>query len=380
MIKDIDMLMDKINFLSIQQYLSSQDWEKVLSKKQDKAFFRKTIAGKMFEILVPLSRDFSDYKYAIQKAVKNIANIENKDEHQLLNDLISPPADTIRFRVSNPRTQEGLITLPEGFMLLESAKKALLTTACDIIKPELYHKRLGLKGALQFVDACMLGQTERGSFIASIVCPIGNQSINDKYTYLSLFDPVETLSNSFTRRVTQKLMLSIDKVKQAIESQRYEDIENADDFKISANFLESLLEMGEYGENEEIQIMSTWASMLPQKSSIPNSIILTKDYIPPLERMIERIKEKNADENGEFIGKISQVKADAEPTSRKDGEITFNFLGDTGLVKAKTILSKSDFDTALEAFEHGKNVKIKGVLKSSGRTKWIESQSFEVIT
>lgn len=376
---DIEELLNKINIFVLQEYLTGKGWQKTLSKKEDRVFFRQSVHDKVLEILLPLNRDFSDYQYAIRKALHNIAISENRDETQVLNDLLLPPADTIRFRVNNSRTQEGLISLSEGFMLLESAKKSLFTIACDIVKPESYHKRLGFKDAQQFIDACMLGQTERGSFIASIVCPIGNQSTADTYTKFSLFEPIETLSSSFTRRITQRLMLSIHKVKQAIESQNYGNFEDDNDFIISANFLESLIEMGEYGDNEEIQIYATWAPTIPVNEDIPSSITLTKDYILPLERIVDRIKEKNADQHGEFIGKISQVKADPDPSARKDGEVTFNFIGDTGVVKAKVTLIKDDFEKALEAFERGENIRIKGILKSSGRTKWIENPEFGII-
>jgi len=374
-------LINEVSFLAIQQYLTSRNWEKTISKKGDKAFFRKHLdRDDILEVLIPLSRDFSDYGYAVQKAINLIAEFEQRESIQLINDLLLPPADQIRFRVNNSRTKDGLISLSEGFMLLESAKKALFTIAHDILKPETYHNRLALKDAQQFIDSCLMGQTERGSFIASVVCPIGNHSPNDAYQELSLFDPAEILSSSFTRQVTSRLMQSIGKVKQIVENQAYDELENPHGDKISANFLESLIEMGEYGENEEIQVICSWAPTVPQQNTaISNSITITKDYILPLERIVERIREQNADEIGEFVGRISEVKADPEISARNDGQITFNCIGDNGAIKAKTTLNKEDFQRALLAFEEGKNIKITGLLKNSGRSKIIENPKFEVI-
>ena len=376
---DIKQKAHQINFLALQQYLTGKKWQKQLSKKGDKAFFRQFIGDNVIsEIALPLNRNFSDYDEAIIKAINLIADNEQRAPIQLINDLLLPPADQIRFRVNNARTKDGLISLSEGFMLFESAKKSLLATAHDIIKPEIYHKRLGLKDAQQFIDSCMMGQTERGSFIASIVCPIGNHSVDDNYQQLSLFNSFEDLTSSFTRQVTTKLMNSISTVKQVIEAQNYSYFENN---SISGNFLESLIEMGEYGESEEIQIMTSWAPTAPQlDSSVPNSVIITKDYILPLEQVVEKIRERNADEVGEFIGRISDTKAEPDIKLRSEGVIIFNCVGEYGAIKAKVTLNKDDFQKAVIAFEKGSTIRVKGMLRTNGRIKVIEHPEFEIIT
>ena len=376
---DIKQKAHQINFLALQQYLTGKKWQKQLSKKGDKAFFRQFIGDNVIsEIALPLNRNFSDYDEAIIKAINLIADNEQRAPIQIINDLLLPPADQIRFRVNNARTKDGLISLSEGFMLFESAKKSLLATAHDIIKPEIYHKRLGLKDAQQFIDSCMMGQTERGSFIASIVCPIGNHSVDDNYQQLSLFNSFEDLTSSFTRQVTTKLMNSISTVKQVIEAQNYSYFENN---SISGNFLESLIEMGEYGESEEIQIMTSWAPTAPQlDSSVPNSVIITKDYILPLEQVVEKIRERNADEVGEFIGRISDTKAEPDIKLRSEGVIIFNCVGEYGAIKAKVTLNKDDFQKAVIAFEKGSTIRVKGMLRTNGRIKVIEHPEFEIIT
>lgn len=376
---DIKQKSQQINFLALQQYLTGKKWLKQLSKKGNKAFFRQYIGDNVVsEISLPLTRNFSDYDDAIVKAINLIADYEQREQIQIINDLLLPPADQIRFRVNNTRTKDGLISLSEGFMLFESAKKSLFATAHDIIKPEIYHKRLGLKDAQQFIDSCMMGQTERGSFIASIVCPIGNHSVDDNYQQLSLFNSFEDLTSSFTRQVTTKLMNSISKVKQVIEAQNYSYFENN---SISGNFLESLIEMGEYGESEEIQIMTSWAPTAPQlDSSVPNSVIITKDYILPLEQVVEQIRERNADEVGEFIGRISDTKAEPDIKLRSEGVIIFNCIGEYGAIKAKVTLNKDDFQKAVIAFEKGSTIRVKGMLRTNGRIKVIEHPEFEIIT
>lgn len=373
-------MIGRINFTSVQNYLLTRSWEKSSTNNEYVAVFRTPLNDRA-EIILPLSRDFKDYNEALFKALKIISIVESRNVNQIINDLLLPPSDVIRFRVNNKRTEYGSIPFAEGFRLLENAKKTLFTSACDLIQPEKFHKRLSFKSAQQLVDSCMLGQTERGSFIASIVCPFINESEDEKPDQLSLFSSTEELQTSFTRRVTSNVMSSINDVKSAIETANESQLIESEGGKIiSANFLESVVELGEYGDKDEIQLFTSWAATAPAPIGVPNSIILTKDYIPPIENLIKQLKPTDAGEEGVFVGKVSKAEAHPDPLKRSRGDIIFNFLSDDDkVIKAKVSLTNEDFSKALNALGEGKNVKIGGTLKTSGRTKIIESPQFEII-
>ena len=121
---------DKINFTSLNKYLNNKLWTKVLSNRTDIAIFYSEYFKE--EIICPLDRGFADYNELIVSAIKKISRVESRPIEQVLNDLLLPPSDIIRFRVDNKRTEFGLISFAEGFALLENAKKSLLTTAYDL--------------------------------------------------------------------------------------------------------------------------------------------------------------------------------------------------------------------------------------------------------
>lgn len=333
------------------------------------------------EILLPLNREFSDYGELIYSAIKKISDVERRELDQVINDLLLPPSDVIRFRVDNKRTEYGLITFNEGFALLENAKKSLFTTACDIVNPVVYHKRMSYKSAHQFIDSCYLGQTERGSFIASVVCPFVNGTVDEKPSQLSLFNSEEDLISSFTRTVTKRYMKSLSKLKEIIETGNHELIENPNQPEIiSANFIESIVELGEYGDKEKIEIFASWSSVTKELIDVPKSISFSKDYISPMESIISKMKPKDDGKDGSFVGKVSKAQADPNPSNRSEGEITFNFIGDEDkIIKAKVFLNTEDFSKACEALDKGTNVKISGLLKASGKSKTIENPYFELL-
>jgi hypothetical protein len=380
---DIFKAIPELKFTEIQAYLRNTGWTRVETGKPSIAIFQKESSAQFFETLLPLNKDFADYNYRILDVLEAIAKVENREIHQILTDLSLPPGDIVKFRVINRDTIGGTISFLEGFNLLESARKALFTTACDIIHPEKYHKRLGLKGAQQFIEECRLGQTEKGSFIASIICPFINETLEDKGQQLSIFNKEEEFRNSFTRKVTLRLMKTLSAMKSAIdrgEESRIVDLEGDD--VISANFLESIIELNSAkNNNTEIEINTSWSVFAFEKVITPTSIKFTNDYIPVIESIINKIKPIEEGIDDEFIGRISQTKADPDPYTRSEGEIILNYvLGDEEKVsKARVVLTSEDYEKACEAHKNGKTVRIKGKLITSGRSKSIENPVFEIM-
>ena len=375
-------LSSRVNFTSLQQYLTTRGWKKSITKHDDIVVLSSPDDNPKFDLILPLSRNFTDYDQSIFESVKKISEYEKREEIQLLNDLIAPPADIVRYKIDNEFTKIGLIPLNSGFQLFESAKKSLLSAASDIIYPAPFHKRMAYRETIQFIDACYFGQTERSSFIASIVCPFIKVSKDDEPATLNLFSPVEVLKESFTRQVTKRLISSIVKVQDAIKNGREEDILNANGSdRISANFLESIVEINENTQKSKIDISITWAPTVPAPIDIPSSVEIVNDYIEPMKAIIDRIRPDIIEESGEYVGKISQLKADPDIKNREDAEISFVFVGeDEKATNARVILkNKEDIHSAIQAFDAGRNVKVIGKLVIQNRQRVIENPKFNII-
>ena len=379
--KIMDLALGKISFSTIQKYLSNKNWRAIPIKRED-LFIWHWGNPTTIEILLPLDRTFADYDELMIQALGKIALAENRDIEQVINDFLLPPSDIIKFKVNNKKTENGLITFNACFTLLENAKKSLFATACDIVNPTSYHQRMSYKKAQQFIDSCFFGQTERGSFVASVICPFINTTEDEKPSHLSQYTPDEFLVGSFTRTVTKKYMNSLLKIKQTVKSKKFEIIDElADSDTISGNFIESLLELGEYGENGEVEIITSWSPILREKADVPNVISLTKDFIAPLEFIASKLKPQDVKGiDGEFIGKISRAQADPDPCNRTVREITFKFVGNEDkLMTAKVLLPPEDFSEACKALDKGLNVKISGSLMQYGKTKVINNPVFQFV-
>ena len=361
-------------------------WTKINTRREYVAvFYLENSTDIRDEILLPLSKEFADYTKSIYDAILTISKVEEREIDQVVNDLLLPPSDIIRFRFQNDseNLKYGLIKLADSFTLFDCAKKSLYASACDLLKKnkEIYYKRLYDKKVERFIDNCYLGQTERGSFIASIVCPFINELDNDVVTKMSLFSSEEELSNSLTRSITKKYVKSIIKLKSVVEDNKQEDFfanKNEDD--ISINFADSIVELTEFAGNSTIEIIPSFSSFTNDMVEFNKPIILTKDYTEPLKTIIRKHTSVYQNSIKSGIGKLSGASAAPQLTDRNNVELTFHFLDNNNKAsKAKVILDKEYLGEAVKAFELGLDVVVMGELKMNGKNKIFEYPEFKVI-
>ena len=373
----------KINPLAVQRYLKGTGWIATKSRRPHIMFFSTERDGQEYEITLPLDRAFRDYSEAISMAVEQLAEVEKRTLYDIIHTFTAPIADIVKFRRIDTATENGTLPLEDGPSLFKNIRKALYAVVCDSLQPSLYHKRLHLQAADNFVKQCSFGQTEHGSYIATVICPFSQLDLSGNSRQLSLFDDATDYNTSFTRQVTIRLMRSLERIFNAIETDQLETLQNNDtsDGIVSGNLLEALLELNGEDKVADIEISTQWATVAPRVQG-PHSVRFSRDYFPPLEKLIERIQSQNTNssQQGEFVGRISLLQAEPDIQQRTNGEIILNTFDLEGkVIKAHVTVSPEEFEIAIQAIREGLNVRVKGVLTSQGRTKRLEYTSISLL-
>src|SRR4051812_14367129 len=110
------------------EYAAGTGWERVESV-QDIALFSHP-AEKFVQVMLPLTRNIDDYAYTIGKAIERFARIEQRPGAQILNELLLPKSDILRFQLGGPHSAKGLIQVGEGVNLYNGVRESLLAAAC----------------------------------------------------------------------------------------------------------------------------------------------------------------------------------------------------------------------------------------------------------
>ncbi|HEX8200539.1 MAG TPA: hypothetical protein VF590_08625 [Isosphaeraceae bacterium] len=315
----------------------------------------------------------------------------------MLNDLLMPPADVLRFRIDEPETEAGIVPLAQGIDLLEGVRRSILASACSVVQPQTFHPRLSRTEAEQLLQACRLGQTERGSFTAVIACPldaVGVEPIPGKP--MPLFEGQNDLAASapaaeepespapvaepFTRQATGLLMRSVARIVAAVDADRVGSLLGPQDNQapLSANLCEALMMMRPSGERSRLIVQATWARTPPPPpgSILPSIVHLRRADFPVVEQLAVSLRPAREPRPSHFIALVDALFGNPDEYNRVSGEVQLLvFDAEEGTFKARVDLNADDYQVAWSAHGAAGYVSLNGVLKPGVRLHRIENVS-----
>lgn len=374
----------RVAYTEAQQYALSKGWQRVPGVKGDIAVYRRP-DSKKWEVVIPQDRGFSDYAPRMAEALAAFTDFERlENDHrtarQVLNDLLLPTADVMRFSLEGSPAQDGTVPLGEAVNLITGAKKALIASACTVVQPQKFHPRMSRTEAEQFINACRLGQTEEGSFVTAFICPLNAVPCDELPLPLASHAPPD----SFTRKVTQTLMRSLSQVVEAVKSDHLETLINSQEGEvvISANLCEALLEMQPAEEESLVSVYPTWARTTPPPLNTPGKVRFSKEYFPIIEEVARHLRPAQGPREAQFIGWIDALDGKPGTSGRPQGFVTVAFVveGEDKLLRARLDLSADEYAKAIRAHATNSIVMLKGVLHRGARVSVIrDHREFEVI-
>jgi hypothetical protein len=289
----------------------------------------------------------------ISEVIQTLAGVEARPAREILDDLLMPDADIVRFRVTSPAAARGSVPLVEGTNLLSGARKSLLASACSVLNPVPFHPQLRRMEALQFIAACQLGQTERDSYTIAVACPL--RAVEPDQSSPAADEP-------FTRSATSLLIRSIHRIVRAIESDRAtEALEpNESEPVLSANLCDALLLMQPSGEPSTLGVSISRAPTLPPRVRVPMTVRIKSEHFRFIEDLYKELRPAEAVAASRFICKVVTLKGRPGPDGRMQGETTLALLHDEEILKARADLNPDEYQKAVEAHRKGEGVGFRG--------------------
>lgn len=387
-----EKLVARLRPMEVRAYATASGWERVDTFRDKIAIYKRAVDHSLEQLLIPLDDTLADYAKRMTEVIEILATQQSRPAVAVLNDLLLPPSDVLRFSLDDPTTEGGSVRLVHGTELLAGIQKAILASACSVVQPQAFHPRLSRSEAEDLLQSCRLGQTERGSFTAVIACPIDaieGPSIASKPT--PLIDAIERSSGNvpseplampasrepFARKTTSLLMSSITKISTAINMDRVESLmnPNTDGPLISANLCDALLMMQPEGDHARLNVHATWARTLPRSStnSSPNSASLRSDDFRIVEELATELRPARAPRLSQFIALVDALFGDPDENGAVSGDVQLLvFEGEQGTVRAKVTLNAKDYHVAWQAHGRAGYVSLTGMLKRAGRLSKIE--------
>ncbi|WP_152050801.1 hypothetical protein [Tautonia marina] len=380
-------LVSRINPVEARHYVAASGWKRVTGVNGKVAVFDHP-TSELDQLLIPLDAGLADYARRMAEVISTLAEHEGRPASDILDDLLLPPSDVLRFRMIGPGTQKGDVSLNQGIELLDGARKAILSAACAVVQPQKFYPRLSRGEAEQLVRACRLGQTERGSFTAVVACPLdaaGPESAGDR-PLLAMLEgqqgtdsgpSVETPDAAgpepFARQTTGLLMRSLARIASAIDGDQEDSLVEpaAGQPSLSANLCDALMMMEPEGDRSQVSVLATWARTLPppRTATPPSAVHLRREYFPAIAKLAVKLRPTHTPKKSFLVGLVDSLHGDREESGRVSGDVQLLILNqeEKEKIRARVTLDADDYQKAGEAHLAGEYVALHGILMMGDR-------------
>ncbi|QDT56701.1 hypothetical protein Pan44_47580 [Caulifigura coniformis] len=356
----------RLDPIRVQAYARDSGWNLIGKTAQDRSAIYSHPDAETWQITVPLSKQLPDFPQRMTEVVSTLADKEKAAAGELLQRLLLPESDILRFSDCGASSANGIISLNHGLEMLAGARRTILAAACGVVKPDrTYHPRMSLAEAEGFLAACKLGQTERGSFVLTIACPL--QVPRAQSSFLP-----------FARDVTTALMSALNWLSTTVSTA---DVQSPIAWEglgehVTANLCDGLLDMMPADEEGELVISATYSNAIPVADlSVPRVVRLPGRTFPLIAQIAERLRPSTTPRIQSLLGFVETLDGRPNEFGLPEGPVALRLSTSDGEIRARIYLPHMDHALAAEAYLKNQPVTLDGTLVRSGRFYEITSYS-----
>lgn len=317
------------------------------------------------EILaVPASEKLADFYSALPNVIHILAEIQDKEEEEIIKEIISSYYDKIEFRIKSKSAENGKLPLGYAAKCIEGLKELVLYSACaEQHKEPICFKTTN--NAKQILNNFQMGQTEVGSFVINIDIQVVDD-VNEQLT-LEGTEADTTMEHNVVKRIGKALMQVDD-----VSSNRLsldELIPRAYEEGITANMCDALQKLKPENEDVEIETKIRYASSISKRTDDIDIINLKNNHFYIISEISNRYRQIDNVENIILRGDIASLKKKRIDAGHIRREIVISIFDDGSYRNIKAELDENDYRMACDAHRDELQVEIEGML-DMGKKIW----------
>jgi hypothetical protein len=347
----------------LRDYLKADGWSLLEAALPDRLYVLENRRYPRRQLVFPMDTTAPDYRESICIVLGKLAELTGLHPDALSAKIQALKDDVLRLRVSFDG-HDNALPLSFAGTLIQSTEKLLKAATCTILRPRTHHPRLSLSEALQLIEKAKFHQTEQGSFVLKVACPLdalegeGGLALDDT-------------NPPFVRNVTLALQQSMFKLKAAIESDTLDAL--VDELKadpaplISSNLCEALAGMHDEAIDNSVEFSFDWSVLHAISPQIATGAIrIQRDYFSRIDEVRRELRAVDLETTDTYIGTVERLDGSMDPDGRRSGDVILAvLLPDEGeIVRVKTLLNADDYEKAITAHKvNGTYVRVTGRLR-----------------
>ncbi|WP_020469989.1 hypothetical protein [Zavarzinella formosa] len=372
---------ETLNPTDLAAYLRSANWTAGDNRPGHSSTWRTTFDGQMVELMVPLNRQYKDYVDRMAETVPLIAAVEKRSELEVLGDIQTASSDVVRVRYRYASAHDGSIPLDRGEALVENTRELFLAGACAAVAKRPYFGNFKAQQARDYVQTLRLGQSERGSYVITVLSPVPPQ-LNPKQVDLFGADVEQPYERLAVTQMSKALVALRAAADEAMTSFQTDGFDRAVQDGVSANLCSALVGIGgpSAQPNDELVVSFTWARSRPADAGIAREIVFPGDRFPVISEAARLYRRTAPAEETEIRGVIVALKAD-HAHGPLVGPVTVRDILSGRPRKVQINLDEPSHRLAWEAYESRAEVTCRGILTRSGTNLAIQTpRDFAIVS
>lgn len=344
---------------ALHAYLAAQGWHKTRAIGDKADLYARDGAP---EIAAPASDHFADYTLTMSQIVDILARVEDRDGLAVLRDLAAADVDLIRVRVPEAE-DDGSISIERGVELVQQSRNMLLAAACAATRPQRFFRAGGNKEAVDYLQEVRIGQTERGSFVVTLLSPVPPTLLPIEQP--NLWGDIE--AEPFSRRVTRQLVQALENAREAVALANRGGGINAFEERVkdgvSANLCAAVARLAEDGDGLDISVSWALTRSTPQRRS---RVEFTRADAGILAEAANVLRDREPRPGERLEGYVTNL---ARGPEAEQGQVTIRALVDGKMSAVKVDFGPDLYRQVADAHRDRQSVTLEGDLEREGQ-RW----------
>jgi hypothetical protein len=330
-------------------------------------------------LLVPLNDDAPDYRELLRDAVFQLAAI-SAEGFDALRDIENRAiaGDEVKF-TKDVTTTRGAVPWLTGEDIFASARSALVAGAKARVSRRAYFGNKSGRFAREFLEACLMGQTQVGSYVVTAFAPVETYFYAKKPRPNQIPLPDE-VSGFRGREVTNSLIQGLNATVEAIE--HHKSTKSLSGFEegvkrgVSRELLEAVHSLARGGEGGSVTV--EWSpNESPSVDDISTTFTFNESIVQTLEKATQRLSMLTPTEYVRAIGWVSLV---ARPKRGENGAIRLKVIAGSDARTLQVPVTNDQFEVAARAIAEEQGLSVSGRQEKEGRFHYLYDAAELVVT
>jgi len=333
-------------------------------------------SGAEVDVTLPARLELGDYTLRMEEVLGTLADVEQRSQLDVLRDIQTTSADLFRVRAPSGNAESGTLPFSEAVAFVERSRDMMLAAACAAIaKRPVYAKRKAQQ-AMDYLHQIRMGQTERGSYVLTILSPVAPE-LRPAQEVLLPSEPEVPYERRVTRTLIESLAALNEAAREAAVQGNMTPFQAAVSRGVSANLCDAVVGLSAVSPGEGLDIQVSWSRTRPIDAQTTGRVLLGSDAIPLIEEAARQFRETAPSDDVEVEGVVTRLARDE---TAREGEVTITGIVDGQMRWVRVMLGEEDYSTAVQAHRLRQTVTCTGDLIKEGRGYWLRnSRRFSVV-